>query len=331
MKTMFNWMKGYWGDVASAWNEFWFAPTDPATLSLIRMFTGAMLFYTHLVWSFDLSSFFGPDGWLPLEFMAIEHEGAFTFSYFRYIEAPWLLWTVHLFNLLVFFCLTIGLFSRTVAVIAFISTLSYATRVSPGAFWGLDKINCMLAMYVMLGPCGARYSLDRLWQLQKGSWLEVPPSISANLAIRLIQIHLCIIYLFSGLAKLQGQSWWDGAAVWFSIVNQEYQSMNLLWLANYPAIMDLLTHATVFLEVFYCALVWPRLTRPWILLGVIGIHGFIALGLGMKTFGLVMLIANLAFISPSTVRRWFDPLARRISLAVVGDGAGQGGREPART
>ena len=37
------------------------------------------------------------------------------------------------------------------------------------------------------------------------------------------------------------------------------------------------------------------------------VHGGIALFLGMPTFGLVMLIGNLAFVSPKTVRRVFDP------------------------
>jgi hypothetical protein len=48
------------------------------------------------------------------------------------------------------------------------------------------------------------------------------------------------------------------------------------------------------------------------------VHGGIILALGMPTFGLVMLIGNLAFVSPKTVRKFFDPVARRISLAVVG-------------
>jgi len=48
------------------------------------------------------------------------------------------------------------------------------------------------------------------------------------------------------------------------------------------------------------------------------VHLGIVLFLGMPTFGLVMLIGNLAFVSPKTVRKVFDPVARRISLAVVG-------------
>ena len=86
------------------------------------------------------------------------------------------MWTVHICALFVFFLLTIGFFSRTMAVLAFLIAVSYANRVTPGAYFGLDKINCMLAMYLISGPCGARYSVDRLWRLRRGS-TEVPPSV----------------------------------------------------------------------------------------------------------------------------------------------------------
>jgi hypothetical protein len=101
----------------------------------------------------------------------------------------------------------------------------------------------------------------------------------------------------------------------------------MTWLANHPWLINFLTHATVFWEIFYCALVWPRLTRPWMLLGAVAVHGGIVVAYGMPTFGLVMLIGNVAFISPETIGRWVDPLARRVSLA-VGGGAGQGRAAP---
>ena len=37
---------------------------QPHTLALIRITGGAMLFYTHLVWSIGLVDFLGPHGWL---------------------------------------------------------------------------------------------------------------------------------------------------------------------------------------------------------------------------------------------------------------------------
>ena len=61
--------RNYVAEVWEAWNEFWFTPTSPSTLSAIRVLAGAMLLYTHLVWSFDLTAFFGPNGWLPADLM----------------------------------------------------------------------------------------------------------------------------------------------------------------------------------------------------------------------------------------------------------------------
>lgn len=325
-------IRGYIADVWDAWNEFWFAPTDPATLSAIRFFTGAMLFYTHLIWSFDLSGFFGPNGWLPLQLMADVSQFTnggpdapvrWSWTYFNYIDSPTVLWIVHIAALFVFFFLMVGFFSRTMAVLAYLIAVSYAHRVTPGAYFGLDKINCLLAMYLMLGPCGARYSIDRIWRLRRGAPRNVPPSAAANLAIRLIQVHMCIIYLFSGLGKLQGESWWFGDAIWIASANLEYQSIDMTWLVNHPYLINFMTHVTVFWELFYCALVWPRLTRPWVLFVAICVHGGIALAYGMITFGLVMLIGNLAFVSPATVGRLLDPMAGRISLAVA-SGAGRG-------
>jgi hypothetical protein len=315
----------YWRDVWGAWDRFWFTPTDPATLSAIRLFAGAMLLYTHLVWSFDLSAFFGPDGWLPLElyladkFDANGNMAVYHFSLFNYITSNWLLWLVHIVALVSMFLFTIGLFTRTTAVLTAIFAISYLARVMPGAFFGLDKVNCMLALYLMLGPCGARYSVDRLIRMRRGSNTKMEPQVMANVAIRLIQLHLCAIYFYSGLGKLEGVTWWTGEAIWLTIANLEYQSLDVTFLGHYPWLMNLLAFSTVFWELFYVFLIWPRFTRPWMLATAIGVHGFISLCMGMITFGLAMLIANLSFISPDAIRRVMDPIASRVSLAIVGE------------
>lgn len=324
--------RSYLAEVWEAWNEFWFTPTSPSTLSAIRVLAGAMLLYTHLVWSLGLTDFFGEKtSWLPQQLMHDVHavgndpDGPgpvvgptrFIWSHFDYVHSPKLMWTIHICVLLVYFLLMIGFFSRTMAMLGFLIAVSYANRVTPGAYFGLDKINCMLALYLIVGPCGARYSIDRLWRLRGGT-TDVPPSSTANLAIRLIQVHMCIIYLFSGIGKMQGEPWVTGDASWLSFGMLEYQSLDMTWLAKFPLLLNFMTHATVFWEISYCALVWPALTRPWVLLMAILVHAGIIVALGMPTFGLVMLIGNLAFVSPKTVRKVFDPLARRLSLAVVG-------------
>ena len=329
MMGIFSDVRSYLAEAWQAWNRFWFTPTDPATYSLIRLFAGAMLFYTHLIWSLDLQAFLGPQGWLPVDFLhgQIQVEPNAdgnlvpmwsVWSIFFHLEQPWQLWCVHGFALLVFFCLTVGWFSRTAALLAFLLAVSYAHRVSPGAFFGLDKTNCMLALYLVLGPCGAEYSLDRIFRLRRGDTTAVAPSTAANVAIRLIQLTLCIVYLFAGLAKLLGENWQAGTAVWWAVANLEYQSLDMTWLAQWPVLVALATHASVFWELFYCCTIWNRFTRPLALWMAVLVHSGIALSMGMITFGLAMLIANLAFISPQTVRRWFDPLADRVALRLTG-------------
>lgn len=315
-------VRRYFTDLVAAWDRFWFAPSDPAVLCAIRVVAGLLLFWTHLVWSFDLLAFFGSGGWIPAEMSDRSHAARYAFSLFDVVTASWAIWTFHAVNLIAFAMLTIGLFSRCVAVWSFFAAIQYALHVTPGAFFGLDKINCMLAMYLMLGPCGARYSVDRLLRVRAGRAAidadDVPPSWTATYAVRLLQLHLCVIYLFGGLGKLQGDRWWDGTAIWFAVANVEYRSLDSTWMADCLWLGELLAHATVFFELFYCCLIWSHWTRPWVLLTAVGVHGFIGLAMGMPEFSAAMLTANAAFLPAGTVRGALDPVTRLIGSRLTG-------------
>lgn len=315
MKVLFSSIADWFRAVGKGWNDFWFAATDPALLSLLRMMTGLMLFYTHLVWSMDLSAFFGPKAWITLPVLKKIHEfegSNYAWSHFNLIESVWLVWVVHILALVILLMFTLGLFSRTTAVMAWLITVSYLNRISLAEF-GLDRVNVMLAMYVMLGPCGARYSIDSWLRRRRneGAGEDVSHSSAATLAVRLIQIHMCVIYFFAGSRKLLGGAWWDGSAMWQSVANLEYQSLDMTWLAAWPLLTTFLTHLTVFFELAYPALIWPRLTRPIVLMLALFLHLGIVLALGMPTFGLAMLIGNSAFLSPGLVRALLEPSYRR--------------------
>ena len=47
----------------------------------------------------------------------------------------------------------------------------------------------------------------------------------------------------AGLAKLQGQAWWNGTAIWGTLAAGEFRLFDLTWLAAYPLAPELLTHA----------------------------------------------------------------------------------------
>ncbi|MBX3417179.1 MAG: HTTM domain-containing protein [Pirellulaceae bacterium] len=290
------------------WNRFWFLPADPLTLGLLRLLAGAVIFYTHLAWTFELETFFGSRAIIPAEHRALLNDGmSFTWSHFDWLPSA-LLWPAHLSALVVMAMFMVGFKTRVTSVITACLVISYANRAT-GAQFGLDQINAFLAMYLAMGPSGESFSVDRWLKARAGIPLA-SPCVMANLSLRLIQVHMCVVYFFAGAGKLLGETWWEGTAIWGAVANLEYQTLDLTWLASELWLVNILTWSTLFWEVSYPFLIWPKLTRPlWILMAV-GVHLGIGLAMGMMTFGLIMVVGNFAFLTPAFVRRWAAPLAR---------------------
>src|SRR5262249_54056114 len=137
---------------------------------------------------------------------------------------------VHVAFLVAMFLFTIGFCTRLTSVLTWVGIISYIHR-TPTTLFGMDTIMNILAIYLMIGPSGAALSVDRLiarwWAGRQGRELGPPrPLVSANFAIRLMQIHFCIIYLASGLSKLQGPAWWNGNALWGTMANYSFAPMH---------------------------------------------------------------------------------------------------------
>jgi hypothetical protein len=219
----------------------------------------------------------------------------------------------------------IGCATRLTSVFTWFAILSFIHR-DPASLFGADTMLAVLLLYLMIGPSGAVLSVDhRLacwWAKRQGlPGPEPRPSVSANLALRLIQVHICIIYGAAGLSKLQGNSWWTGAAPWGTLANFEFTPMEypayvafLRFLAHirwlYELTMTVGALGTLVFEIGYPFLIWrPAFRKVWLWLAVL-LHAGIGMFLGLRTFSILMLAFNLAFVSPATVR-W---ALRRLSL-----------------
>ena len=305
---------GYLSRWLAAWDVFWFTPARPETLASIRILTGAMLTYVHVIWLSQIQSFMGSGAWINLETIRMLHQDKWSWSWLHWIDSPALLILHQVVAILASLAMTFGAATRISTVLAWWLTLMVCHRMT-GALFGLDQTVMMLTMYLMWSNCGSCWSIDaKIAQRKGGNWLFplAQPTINNNVVTRLIQLHLCIIYLFGGLSKLRGEMWWDGSAMWFSIVNYEYQSLNLTWLGHFPFVISLITTVTVLWETFYIALVWPKLTRPVVLAMAVFVHGGICVGLGMWTFGAIMIVANISFLRPDLVSGWMGKFAPRL-------------------
>ncbi|MEM9409638.1 MAG: HTTM domain-containing protein [Planctomycetota bacterium] len=292
-------IRNYLASWLAAWDQFWFEPRTPETLSVMRMLVGSMLFYTHAIWTLELEAFLGNNNSaLSTEFRQLfTSSTGWSWSHFDWSETNVWLWGTHSFALLVFAAFTLGLWTRIASILAFLFVVSYANRAT-GALFGLDQINAFLTLYLAISNCGATFSIDSLLDLRKGQGSE-NYSVANNVATRLIQVHLCIVYLFAGLGKIQGTTWWNGQAVWGTLASYEYQTLDLTELAHAMWLVNLMTYFTVFWEFSYSFLIWPKLTRPLFLAAAVVVHLGIGFSMGMMTFGLIMIYANLAFVPPN--------------------------------
>jgi hypothetical protein len=290
-----DWFRWAWGE----WDRFWFTPVNPSSLGIIRILAGGMIFYTHLVWTKGLEDFYGSNGWQPAELMKAVQNELICPSFWWQVPDAWL-YPVHYVCLAILAAFTLGLATRVTSVLTFVIVVSYAYRTMSANF-GLDQVNALAALYLCIGPCGRCWSLDSLIRKWRGVQSS-PPSVTANISLRLMQLHLCIIYAFAGMAKLGGPAWWDGYAIWMAAANYEYQSWSLLWLAEHPYLYNLISHISIAWELSFWSLVWHPRLRPIVLAIGVAMHLGIGAFLGMWTFGLAMIFVYISFVPPN----WFD-------------------------
>ena len=244
-------------------------------------------------------------------------------------------------------CFLFGFCTRFTTALLWFGSLSYIHR-NPTVLFGVDTMMTILLFYLMFSPCGEYFSLDRLirkwWFTAKPGvvawWYRVlrqpmptdlaaaeavpdrpAPSVSANVVIRLLQIHVCIIYLMAGLSKLQGNAWWRGDAIWMCLGNYEFAPMQfemylsfLRFLGGnkilYDAFMTFSGIFTLIFEIGYAFLIWRPKTRWIFLTAAVMLHAGIGLFLGLKTFSLMMLVLNMAFLRKEEVHWIFTQFSR---------------------
>jgi hypothetical protein len=283
------------------WNAFWYTPADPTLLGLIRILTGIMLLYTHAVWGLALDDFLGPDGWISRDLVELVQTNQFAYSLWWLVPARWL-WPAYAVLMVILTLFTVGLSTRATSLLSLVIVISFANRL-PEALFGLDKLNVILTFYLAIGPSGGSLSLDRWLAPVGGVGAPLIKNVSAAFALRLIQVHMCIVYFFAGISKLQGVAWWNGQAMWLAFGNLEYQSADMTWLAWHPWGVNFLTHFTALWEMSFCVLIWIPLLRPLVLLAAVILHVAIGACLGLWTFSLIMLVGCASFLPSEGVGR----------------------------
>ncbi len=290
------------------WNQFWFAPSDPFALSVMRVLTGLIALVTILTYTPDLEMLLSPDGLLARDSVT-RLRGDFTsLSYFYWLDTPAKLWGAHVAGLVVLGLFTVGLFTRVTSILSLVVVLSYFHRtfvVTSEA----EPVLAFVMFYLCLAPTGAYLSLDSWFASRKTASArtaaapEAPQATwTATVPTRLIQIHLALVYLMMLLAQLNETTWWDGTALWWIIGRRESAMLDLTWLHVHPWLVNFWTHAFVLFEGAFLVLAWNRLAAPLLVAASVIMWGLMAVATGLAPLAAIMIVAGMSFLAPQSLR-----------------------------
>jgi hypothetical protein len=320
---------------AQAWLRFWFAPVDPVGLHALRVLAGLLFLCWLLPFAGQLEAFFGLQGWFDKQayFDAARlPEGSplpITWS-FLYVcgRNATALTVVYWTSLAVLVLFTLGICTRVTAVLTWVIVVSFTA--SPATLYDGDMLLVMLAFYLMIGYLflGLRYRNQSAFEKLFGwrdNWLlrrsdEARSSVTANVALRLLQVHFAIVMLISGLHKLQFGEWWSGAAFWYPLhppfaTSFEQAREHASNATTYLTLLSLGAYATLAWQIAFPVFAWrPRwrfLLLGGAVLGWVGLTFMYELPL----FGPAICICCLGYLIPG---EW--EWARNLFASVPGLG-----------
>jgi hypothetical protein len=229
------------------------------------------------------------------------------------LDSHYLLFALFLLALVT---LALGLGTRLSALAAALLAATFHHRL-PWLMNGGDSLFRNGLYFLILAPAGAAWSLDRVIGRGVRRLLGWPvaddPVMIAPWSVRLMQIQVCCMYLFTGLVKLSDAFFITGGDRWGDYID----GMALYWVFNDVAITrwpygwipipvlvcQLMTWGTLAFELGFSFLVWVRPLRKWVLLAGVLLHLGIFLTMEIGWFSQVTLCWYVLFVPGEKVSR----------------------------
>jgi hypothetical protein len=200
--------------------------------------------------------------------------------------------------------LTVGWHTRVMAWLVFLGLLVLQRRDVYVLNSG-DLLLRELAFYVALMPAGETWSLDARRRGQgepRAPW-----------GLRLLQLQLSCVYLFSVVAKLHGSTWQSGTAVGRAVQLEDLQRLVVpQWAATSVTVSALLTYGTLLVEGFLVFGLWRARTRWYAMAAGVAIHLGIEATLLIGWISLTINCCYLAFVPAESLRTVVNRSARMV-------------------
>jgi len=303
--------------MALIWQRMWFRNNDGLQLEIIRFLIGCLLLINYVGLTPYILDLYSQEGWVNLKAVEYEFNTPWIISLHFWLDEPWQFFTFHGIFISACLCFTLGYHTRWIKWIVLLGHLSYLHR-NPGIIYGVDNILASLLLLLCIAPIGKNFSLDATRNKKKTSSKTSTLVLSpwGFSCTRLIQLQMATLFFFSAVDKLKGETWWSGDALWIALNNFEFNNVSVMWLAEHYWIANLMTYATLMIELGYTFLIWGKPTRPYFLIAALLLHLGIAVLMGLYLFAAVMAVGHLAFLRTEWILAFLAIWKQKISLNI---------------
>lgn len=283
-----------------AWNRWAFAPVDTAPMAAVRIAVGLLTIGWTLSLLPDANAFLGSDG-LQRNLPRVD-SGAWVVP----LGPPYVVLGVLLVAAV---ALVLGWRTRISSVVVAVLLLAIQRR-DPWVLNSGDLLLREMAFFVMLMPAGETWSLDA-----RRRGVE---RLRAPWALRLLQLQISALYLFSVWAKVRGDSWNNGTAVGIALQLEDLQRFVVPDVLTTSLLVSvLLTYSALVVEAALAVGLWlPRL-RYWVMAAGVGLHLGIEASLLIGWFSLAVICSYLAFVPAEHLRTAVAKARARRTAAVT--------------
>lgn len=296
MKFLFSLPTFFW----KKHEEFWFQTRPLLNLAVMRILLCGSLFGLYFSRQWDLTKYYSEAGILPkalsLQIYLEYFRPVVSLSVWPDQYVPY----VHGFLVFGLLLLALGIGNRFFNFLIWLISMAFLQRNFSVAF-GADLIgNIFLLLLAGTQSCEKLSVLN----LIKKSSHQKESDLFTNTFYRLIQVQLCVIYVYTGIEKLKGGSWWDGTALWTVVANPQMVIFDMTWMRHLPYIIVLITFMTILFEIYFPFLVTTAMRIPGLIFGFcfhIGI-GFL---MALWGFAVIMLAPYALFLTEAELKSLF--------------------------
>ncbi|MCA9507886.1 MAG: HTTM domain-containing protein, partial [Myxococcales bacterium] len=119
-----------------------------------------------------------------------------------------------------------------------------------------------------------------------------------------MQMQIVFVYIQASISKIRADAWVDGVAMYYILQIPEYANQAITqYLLEHDWILVSVAYGTIFFQALFAFAMTSRILRPfWLAVGVC-LHLAIAFTMGLFTFGMLMIIFYILFLSNRDVEK----------------------------